>query len=70
MLASGASERTVKRRIGEARRLEACIESVRKKDGRYEFRLKNKTAVQSRTMRWLDLERSRSLIAAPLLDAD
>jgi predicted transcriptional regulator len=57
----GISVATLKRRLDEARHLGAHVESV--KVGReWVYHLANADSVSARLSRWLDLERSRSLV--------
>lgn len=67
VIATGESERTVKRCIAEARELGADIKAFRA--GRYEYRLTNKEAIERGPFRaWLYAEQSRAYGGAPLTD--
>lgn len=57
----GVSVPTLKRAIAEARHLGADVYSLRAGAG-WGYVLGNEPAVRARLARWLDLERSRSLV--------
>jgi hypothetical protein len=53
---------TAKRRLGDARRLGAAVESLKEGSGRWVYHLGNESAIAERLGRWLELERARSLL--------
>jgi len=58
---SACSVATLKRRLADARHLGAHVESL-KIGTRWVYHLANQAAVSARLARWLDLERTRSLV--------